>query len=90
MASATVHEDLSKDLAGCGKKRYTSVITTFCSVSFFVDSHYAGIPQSCGTWPSSHISEIPLYIILDKLAPPYFHTAVGISSPLGAFHILVH
>ena len=35
--------DPSKDLTGCRKKRYTSVITTFCSVLFFVDGDYAGI-----------------------------------------------
>ena len=35
--------DPSKDLAGCRKKRYTSVINTLCSVSFFVDGDYVGI-----------------------------------------------
>ena len=38
---------------------------------------------ACGTWPSSHILMIHRCSLLDKLAPPYFHTSVGISSPSG-------
>ena len=41
--------------------------------------------QVCGTWPSTHSLMIHRCSLLDKLAPPYFHTSAGITSPLGAF-----
>ena len=41
--------------------------------------------QACGTWSSSHALLIHRCSLLDKLAPPYFHTSAGIPSPPGAF-----
>ena len=40
--------------------------------------------QTCDSWPSSHILLIHRCSLLDKMAPPYFHTSAGIPSPPGA------
>ena len=41
--------------------------------------------HTCGYMTSSHILMIHRCSLLDKLAPPYFHTSAGIPSPPGAF-----
>ena len=76
----------SKIISSLRVARYTLVISTFCSVSFFwyMVTMLASF-QACGTWPSSHIFMIHRCSLLEKLTPPYFHTSAGIPSPPGDF-----
>ena len=39
----SLEEDSGEDLACYGKKRYSSIVPTVCSITFFVDGYNVGI-----------------------------------------------
>ena len=58
-----------KDLVGWSKKRYTSVITTFCWSPFVYMVTMLVSFQACCTWPSSNVLMVHRCSLLDNLAP---------------------